>query len=53
MFYYPTKEDNPLPTFRNGAAINWSLAICTVGILLFGICSCIYAWIDKAATATL
>jgi len=50
---YITKEDNPLPTFRNGAAINWSLAICTVGILLFGICSCIYDWIDKAATAAM
>ena len=48
---YITKEENPLPTFRNGAAINWSLAICTVGILLFGICSCIYEWIDKAAVA--
>lgn len=47
---YITKTENPLPTFRNGAAINWSLAICTVGILLFGICSCIYEWIDKAAT---
>jgi NADH-quinone oxidoreductase subunit N len=23
---YITKEDNPLPAFRNGAAINWSLA---------------------------
>ena len=50
---YITKEENPLPTFRNGAAINWSLAICTVGILLFGICSCIYEWIDKAAVASL
>ena len=48
---YITKTDTPLPTFRNGAAINWSLAICTVGILLFGICSCIFEWIDKAATA--
>ena len=48
---YITKEENPLPTFKNGAAINWSLAICTVGILLFGICSCIYEWIDKAAVA--
>ena len=48
---YITNEENPLPTFRNGAAINWSLAICTVGILLFGICSCIYEWIDKAAVA--
>ena len=50
---YITKEEHPLPTFRNGAAINWSLAICTVGILLFGICSCIYEWIDKAATAAM
>jgi NADH-quinone oxidoreductase subunit N len=50
---YITKEENPLPTFKNGAAINWSLAICTVGILLFGICSCIYEWIDKAAVASL
>ena len=50
---YITKEENPLPTFRNGAAINWSLAICTAGILLFGICSCIYEWIDKAAVALL
>ena len=48
---YITKEENPLPTFKNGSAINWSLAICTVGILLFGICSCIYEWIDKAAMA--
>ena len=47
---YITKEENPLPTFKNGAAINWGLAICTIGILLFGICSCIYEWIDKAAT---
>ena len=50
---YITKEENPLPTFRNSAAINWSLAICTAGILLFGICSCIYEWIDKAAVALL
>ena len=46
---YITQTDEPLPLFRNGRAINWSLAICTVGILLFGVCSCIYEWIDKAA----
>ena len=50
---YITKTDSPLPAFRNGAAINWSLAICTVGILLIGICSCIYEWIDKAAVAAM
>ena len=50
---YITKEDNPLPAFANGRAINWSLALCTAGILLFGICSCIYEWIDRAATASM
>ena len=50
---YITKEDSPLPYFANGRSVNWSLAICTVGILLFGICSCIYEWIDKAATAAM
>ena len=49
---YITKEENPLPTFKNGTAINWSLAISIVGILLFGICSCFYEWIDKAAIAS-
>ena len=50
---YITKEDHPLPFIANGRAVNWSLALCTLGILLFGICSCIYEWIDKAATASL
>ena len=47
---YIKQEENPIPTFRHGSAINWSLAICTVGILLFGIVSCIYQWISNAAT---
>ena len=46
---YIRKEDNPLPAFAHGKAINTSLAICTVGIVLFGICSCIYQWIANAA----
>ena len=46
---YIRKEDNPLPAFAHGKAINASLAICTVGIVLFGICSCIYQWIANAA----
>ena len=50
---YITKEDNPLPFFANGRAINWSLALCTAGILLFGILSCIYEWIDRAAVASM
>ncbi|MBO7108698.1 MAG: NADH-quinone oxidoreductase subunit N [Prevotella sp.] len=46
---YIRKEDNPLPAFAHGKAINASLAICTIGIALFGICSCIYQWIANAA----
>ena len=46
---YIKKEDNPLPAFAHGKAINASLVICTVGIVLFGICSCIYQWIATAA----
>ena len=46
---YIRKEDNPLPAFAHGKAINASLAICTIGIVLFGICSCIYQWIANAA----
>ncbi len=46
---YIKPEEHPLPTFRHGKAINTSLAICTVGIVLFGICSCIYQWIANAA----
>ncbi len=46
---YIKKEDNPLPVFAHGRAINASLAICTVGIILFGICSCFYQWIANAA----
>ena len=46
---YITKEENPLPTFRNAPSVNLSLAICTAGILLFGVCSCVYEWISQAA----
>jgi len=46
---YIKPEDHPLPAFAHGKAINASLTICTVGIVLFGICSCIYQWIANAA----
>ena len=46
---YITKTESPLPAFRNGKSVNFSLALCTAGILLFGVCSCIYDWIFRAA----
>jgi NADH-quinone oxidoreductase subunit N len=48
---YIKKEDNPLPTFAHGRAINAALAICTVGIMLFGVFSCVYQWIFDAAAS--
>ncbi len=45
---YITKEEHPLPTFRTDGATKLSLVICTLGICLFGICSCVYEWIAAA-----
>jgi len=46
---YITKEDNPLPTFSMDGATKLSLALCTAGICLLGVVSCIYEWIAAAA----
>ena len=46
---YITKEDNPLPTFSMDGATKLSLALCTAGICLLGVVSCVYEWIAGAA----
>ena len=45
---YITKTDTPLPTFQSDYSTRTALAVCTTGIALFGICSCIYEWIASA-----
>jgi NADH-quinone oxidoreductase subunit N len=45
---YITKTDTPLPTFQSDCNTRTALAICTAGIALFGIVSCIYEWIAAA-----
>ena len=45
---YITKTDEPLPTFQSDINTKISLAICTAGIALFGVVSCIYEWIAAA-----
>ena len=45
---YITKTDTPLPAFKSDANTKLAMAICTVGVALFGICSCIYEWIANA-----
>ena len=46
---YITKEDSPLPTFTMDGTTKLSLALCTAGICLLGIVSCVYEWIAAAA----
>jgi NADH-quinone oxidoreductase subunit N len=43
MFIKP--NDNPLPTFRSHINTRMTLAICTMGIVLFGVVSYVYDWI--------
>ena len=45
---YITKTDEPLPTFQSDVNTKAALAICTAGIALFGVVSCIYEWIAAA-----
>ena len=46
---YITKTDSPLPTFKSDCWTRTALALCTAGVALFGIVSCIYGWISAAA----
>ena len=45
---YITKTDTPLPTFQSDCYTRTALAVCTAGIALFGIASCIFDWIAAA-----
>jgi NADH-quinone oxidoreductase subunit N len=47
MYIKPT--DEPLPTFQSDAATKLALALCTAGVALFGICSCLYGWLNSVA----
>ncbi|SFO52414.1 NADH-quinone oxidoreductase subunit N [Prevotella sp. tf2-5] len=42
---YIKPSENPLPTFKTESSTRLALAICTAGIVLFGVCSCIYDWL--------
>ena len=45
---YIKKSDKPLATFRMDCNTKLALALCTTGILCFGIFSCVYEWIAAA-----
>ena len=46
---YINKTETPLPTFKTDCNTRLALTICTAGIALFGICSCIYEWLFAAS----
>ena len=50
---YIKHNDQPLPTFTSAKSTKLALAICTTGLLLFGVCSVVYGWIDSASIAML
>jgi len=45
---YINKSENPLPAFKSDNNTRVALAICTLGIALFGVCSYVYDWIFAA-----
>ena len=47
---YINKSENPLPTFKSDVNTKVTLALCTIGVLLFGVCSCIYEYIAANVT---
>ncbi len=45
---YIKKTTTPLPAFQSDSNTKLALALCTTGIVLFGIVSCLYDWIANA-----
>jgi len=45
---YINKSENPLPAFKSDNNTRMALAICTLGVALFGVCSYVYDWIFAA-----
>ena len=48
---YINKTDTPLAPFKSDCATRTALFFCTAGVLLFGVCSCVYDWLVSATTA--
>ena len=46
---YIKQTDTPLPAFKTEFSTRVALAVCTAGIVLFGVCSCIYDWLFAAS----
>ena len=50
---YIKQTDTPLPTFRTELFTRVALALCTAGIVLFGICSCLYDYLFSVSLSVM
>ena len=50
---YIKQTDTPLPTFKTDFNTRLALAICTAGIVLFGICSCLYDYLFSVSKSVM
>ena len=46
---YINSTDTPLPEFKSDCGTRLALTLCIAGVLLFGVCSCVYDWLAAAA----
>ena len=50
---YIRQTETPLPTFRTELFTRVALALCTAGIVLFGICSCLYDYLFSVSKSVM
>ena len=50
---YIKQTETPLPTFKTDFNTRLALAICTAGIVLFGICSCLYDYLFSVSKSVM
>ena len=48
---YIKKSENTLPTFKSHTNTKLALAVCTAGVVLFGVCYMVFDWIHAASVA--
>ena len=46
---YIKSSESPVPTFKSDCYTRTALFLCTAGVALFGVCSCIYDWLSTMA----
>ena len=44
---YIKSSESPVPTFKSDCYTRTALFLCTAGVALFGVCSCVYDWLSS------